>query len=215
MSPFYVNRLFLFLSENVDIQIHVGDKRTVTADTAKPQRTTKIGSYTQLLQAVGGRKLDSGTGSQKKNKSTAEGRGNQLDPSRQSAKVSGKEKQSEGHQSKKQNLSQQSGGSPGAHGKDTEPDLGNVPLKMSHKQQAKLRSEMFKLQQQNQSPQSVVDLDMKGEMPAAGMIKGRVFQRSDLDEAAVFVSPAAEYLIGGEGMLPEKMTMTVSFVCLC
>ena len=147
----------LCLSENVNLHVHAGeDKRTVIADEPKQKKSPKVGSYTQLLQSVGGRKPDYSAGSHQSRKTAARDKHGMTDgnqPVKSPTKEKHSKSQREAEKVKKADLAQHE--ADGLRSHDKMADVSSMPVKMSHKQRSKLRSEMHKLsKQQNQSPQS-------------------------------------------------------------
>ena len=145
----------LCLIENVDLHVHAGDdRRTVIADEPKPKKSPKVGSYTQLLQSVGGRKPDYSAGSHQSKKTAARDKHDMTDgnqPAKSPTKEKHSKSQREAEKVKKADLAQHE--ADGLHSHEKMADVSGKPKKMS--QRSKLRAEMHNLRkQQNQSPQS-------------------------------------------------------------
>ena len=159
----------LCLSENVDLHVHAGDdRRTVISDEPKPKKSPKVGSYTQLLQSVGGRKPDYSAGSHQSKKTAARDKHDMTDgnqPAKSPTKEKHSKSQREAEKVKKADLVQHE--ADGLHSHEKMADVSGKPKKMS--QRSKLRAEMHKLRkQQDQSPQSLSQSDQsKNQSPQA------------------------------------------------
>ena len=194
------NAFCLHISDN--IIIHVGDKRSATiqpkaqkspqrkaqkspkSKAEKEQKSPQVGSYTKLLQSVGGRIPAVGIGSNfKMNSAYKEEYETRNQPDPWSPKALKSRKRAEAHQLLlEQSATQGAGRASSQDGKRSESG-GDGGVKLSHKEQAKLRSEMFKLSRQNEQPPRSESPGIQERPAQPVLVKGAKFYRTTNDPA--------------------------------
>lgn len=206
----------------MDIHIHVGDKRTVTQKPkrGKTQSASKVGSYTQLLQTVGGRKPATGTGSSlgMKPGTEAEDAENHHKLSCFPAQMSSKKKNSISvdeaylksmQQQSNQGFEEQNEGS--QQGNQVS-DSGRMKVKLSHKEQAKLRSEMHKFTLQDKFVQRAENVNTEKiteKEEETVKIKGGVFTRSQDIEGPTVACSASNSSVEGQDVKIKRENVSV------